>query len=291
MFDQTPLLRFGIIADPQYADLDPDPALNRYFRKSLDRVAEAIDVFNGEELDFVVTLGDIIDRGFESFDDILPLYERSRHPTYFLLGNHDYAVSAQHLPGVVERVGLNGAYYDLAFGQYRLVFLDGSDISVFSAPVGDPRTALAKKRLSALREAGASNAQSWNGSLGDGQLAWLASVLAKADVSGEQVIVFNHYPVFPPNRHNMWDSQRILDTLAKSESFIAYFCGHNHDGDFGLLHGRPFVTAKGMVDTPEHNAFSIVSVFADRIEIEGYGREESRVVSISEPFAAALSSR
>ncbi|WP_075290162.1 metallophosphoesterase [Pararhizobium arenae] len=285
MPDQTPLLRFGIIADPQYADLGPDPALNRYFRKSLDRVAEAIEVFNGEELDFVVTLGDIIDRGFENFDDILPLYEKSRHPTYFLLGNHDYAVSAQHLPAVAGRVGLERGYYDLVIGQYRLVFLDGSDVSVFSAPVNDPRTALAKERLSALKQTGARNAQTWNGSLGDEQLTWLASVLAKADVDGEQVIVFNHYPVFPPNRHNMWDSQRILDTLAKFESFTVYFCGHNHDGDFGLLHGRPFVTVKGMVDTPEHNAFTIVSVFTDRIEIEGYGREESRVVPLGTVLA------
>lgn len=282
---QAPLLRFGIIADPQYADLEADPALNRYFRESLGRIAEAIDTFNGEELDFIVTLGDIIDRGFESFDDILPLYERSRHPAYFLLGNHDYAVSAQHLPDVASRVGLERTYFDLVFGQYRLVFLDGSDVSTFSAPLDDPRTALAKERLSALKTAGASNAQTWNGSLGDEQLAWLTSVLTEADVNGEQVIVFNHYPVFPPNRHIMWDSERILQVLSKSESFAAYFCGHNHDGDFGLYQGRPFVTLKGMVDTPDKNAFSIVSIFADHIDITGFGREESRVIAIESVLA------
>ncbi|KQV43566.1 MULTISPECIES: metallophosphoesterase [unclassified Rhizobium] len=287
----VPLLRFGVIADPQYADLAPDPALNRYFRESLGRLAEAIEVFNGEELDFVVTLGDIIDRGFESFDDILPLYERSRHPAYFLLGNHDFAVSAGHLPDVARRVGLERTYYDLVFGQYRLVFLDGSDVSTFSAPLDDPRTALAKERLSALKAAGADNAQSWNGSLGEDQLSWLTAILAQADVKGEQVIVFNHYPVFPPNRHNMWDSECILEALSTSESFTAYFCGHNHDGDFGLFRGRPFITLKGMVDTPDDNAFSIVSIFTDRIEITGFGREESRVIALTETFSPLVPSR
>ncbi|MDQ0319543.1 putative MPP superfamily phosphohydrolase [Pararhizobium capsulatum DSM 1112] len=129
----APLVRFGIVADPQYADIDADPALNRYFRQSLDKLSEAIDTFNDHELDFIVTLGDIIDRAFENFDDILPLYGRSRHPAFFLLGNHDYAVSAQHLPDVLRRVGMERAYYDLVFGQYRFVFLDGSDVSVFSA--------------------------------------------------------------------------------------------------------------------------------------------------------------
>src|SRR5690349_9094551 len=120
----APLLRFGVIADPQYADLPPDPGHNRYFRESLGRLAEAIDVFNGEELDFVVTLGDIIDRDFESFDTILPLYEHLRHPSYLLLGNHDFAVAAEHLPHVARRAGLERTYFDLVFGQYRLVFLD-----------------------------------------------------------------------------------------------------------------------------------------------------------------------
>ncbi|MDQ0319544.1 hypothetical protein QO002_001682 [Pararhizobium capsulatum DSM 1112] len=152
---------------------------------------------------------------------------------------------------------------------------------------------MAKERLSALKASGAKNAQTWNGSLGDEQLAWLSAQLAEADVNGEQVIVFNHYPVFPPNRHNMWDSERVLDMLSKSESFTAYFCGHNHDGDFGLFAGRPFVTVKGMVDTPDQNAFSIVSIFEDRIEIEGFGRQQSRVLPINEPMVrpAAVSSR
>ncbi|MGO6904967.1 hypothetical protein ACCS96_32855, partial [Rhizobium ruizarguesonis] len=77
----SPLFRFGIIADPQYAAIAPHVAMDRYYANSLAKVAEAIEVFNGEELSFVMTLGDVIDRSFSSFDDILPVYEKLRHET------------------------------------------------------------------------------------------------------------------------------------------------------------------------------------------------------------------
>lgn len=76
----TPLFSFGIVADPQYADADPRPDMGRFYAESPKKLAEAIDVFNREDLAFVVTLGDIIDRGFENFDAILSVYDALRHP-------------------------------------------------------------------------------------------------------------------------------------------------------------------------------------------------------------------
>ena len=55
-----PLVRFGAIADPQYAPAAPRGT--RYYANSLWKLSEAIEKLNGENLDFVVTLGDIIDR-------------------------------------------------------------------------------------------------------------------------------------------------------------------------------------------------------------------------------------
>ncbi len=48
-------LRFGVIADPQYAPVAPQGT--RYFGNSLWKLAEAIEALNAEPLDFVVTLG------------------------------------------------------------------------------------------------------------------------------------------------------------------------------------------------------------------------------------------
>ena len=276
----SPILRFGIVADPQYADIPPHVAMNRHYARSLAKLADAIAVFNTMDLDFVMTLGDIIDRDWTSFDDILPVYETLRHKALFLLGNHDFAIAPEHLGRVAARLGMPGRYYDFAIGTWRFVVLDGSDVATFSAPADDPRTALAAERLGGLVAEGAINAQSWNGSLSEAQFAWLTGVMEKAQADGEAVVVLGHYPVFPPNSHNMWDSGRIIDLLTGFSCFRGYFCGHNHEGNFGEVDGRPFVTFKGMVDTPDENTFAIVNVFHGRIEIEGFGREESRVMRI-----------
>lgn len=284
---ETPILRFGIIADPQYADIAPHEAMNRHYARSLVKLADAITVFNAADLDFVMTLGDIIDRGWESFDDILPVYDALRHKALFLLGNHDFAVAPEHLGHVAERLGMPARYYDFAIGNWRFAVLDGNDVSTFSAAADDPRTALAHERLGVLMAQGAINAQTWNGSLSDEQFAWLKQVMEKAEADGEAVLVLGHFPVFPANSHNMWDSERITGLLTGFSCFRGYFCGHNHEGNFGEVDGRPFVTFKGMVDTADENTFAIVTVFDDRIEIEGFGREESRVLSFGVLSAAS----
>lgn len=280
-FPDVPLFRFGVVADPQYADLPPNSGFNRYYAESLAKLSEAITEFNAADLAFVVTLGDIIDGIWESFDAILPLYEKLRHPRYFLLGNHDFAVAPDRLASVFARVGMRDPYYDFAVADHRFVMLDGNEVSLFASPENDPRRALAEKRLEALRSEGAINAHPWNASLGDVQFLWLRAVLKKARAAGERVIVMGHYPVYPPNEHNMWDAQRIVDLLVEHDNAVAYFCGHNHAGNFGTKGNTHFVNFKGMVDTPDQNTFAIVGVYPDRLEIEGFGREESRILPLA----------
>lgn len=276
---QTPVLRLGIIADPQYADLDPDLTLDRHFRQSLGRLEEAIDVFNGRDLDAVVTLGDLIDRDWASFDPALAVYRRLRHKALFLPGNHDFAVAPEHLGNVHRRLGMPAHYHDLLLAGHRLVILDGSEVSLFAVPNGHPRHEQAKARLKALTAAGAVNAQRWNGGLGEAQFAWLAGVLEQAREDGEPVVVLCHYPIAPGNAHDLWDAPRLLDMLADEPNVRAWLSGHNHAGNTVTLNGTHYVTFRGMVDTPDRNAFAIVSLYADRLEIEGFGREDSRVLS------------
>jgi hypothetical protein len=76
----------------------------------------------------------------------------------------------------------------------------------------------------------------------------------------------------------MWDAPRILDLLGSHSAVAAWFNGHNHEGNYGTLGTTHFVNFKGMVDTPDQNTFAIADVFADRIEIRGFGREEDRVL-------------
>ncbi|WFU02807.1 metallophosphoesterase [Rhizobium sp. CB3171] len=276
----APLFRFGVVADPQYAALEPNLALDRYPAKSLAKLKEAIAEFNRHDLAFVVTLGDIIDGRWESFDAVLPVYQTLRHARHFLLGNHDFAVAPEHLTEVAARVGMPSAYYDFAHGGYRFIVLDGNEISLFASPEGDPRRAEAKLLMKALHEAGAPNSQRWNAAISDTQHAWLTAKLLKAKAAGEKVVIMNHYPIFPENSHNALDSDRMLALLAEHDHVVAYLSGHNHEGNFGFVDGTYFINFKGMVDTEDSNAYAIVSVYEDRLEIEGFGREENRVLAL-----------
>lgn len=276
----APLFRFGVIADPQYADLEPNLTLNRYPANSLAKLREAIGEFNRHDLAFVVTLGDIIDREWKSFDAVLPVYETLRHRKHFLLGNHDFVVASEHLRSVPTRVGMPSAYYDFGLSGYRFIALDGNEISVFAPPEGDPRRQEAKELMKALENAGAPNGQRWNAAMGRAQYDWLAAKLGQAKVSGEKVIVMNHYPVFPDNAHNALDSDRILALLAEHDHVVAYLNGHNHAGNFGVSDGTYFVNFMGMVDTIDSTAYAIVSVYPDRLEITGFGRETDRTLPL-----------
>ncbi|RWY70971.1 phosphatase [Rhizobium leguminosarum] len=272
------LFRFGIIADPQYAAIAPHIAMDRYYANSLAKVAAAIEVFNGEQLSFVMTLGDVIDRRFSSFDDILPVYETLRHEALFLLGNHDFSVSAGHLSEVAARLGMPSPYYSFVRHGWRFVVLDGNEVSIFAPPEGHPHRALAAEMLAELQAKGARNAHRWNAALSDEQFAWLGDEIAKAAAAGEKVIVM--YPVHPPSEHGMWDSERTVALLASSSNVVAYLNGHDHVGNYGMAGACHFLNFKGVVDTEMENAFAIVEVYASRIEIRGFGREVSRTLSI-----------
>lgn len=276
---RTPL-RFGIVADPQYADADPHLGMQRYYRNSLAKLRQAVDDFNAEDLAFVITLGDLIDRHRESYDAILSVYATLRHPHVVLLGNHDFDVGADSLKAVPGIVGLARAHYDFAAAGIRFVALDGNDVSLFAPPPGDPRWQIAADRLDRLKAKGAPNANPWNGSLGDEQFAWLGRTFDDARANGERVVVLNHYPIFPENPLNMWDSARITDLLAGHPHVIAYFCGHNHAGNYAEAGGIHFVNFHGMVDTPSDNAYAIVEIAGDRLEIRGFGRESSRSLQL-----------
>ncbi|MGV1758297.1 metallophosphoesterase [Rhizobium sp. A22-96] len=272
----APLFRFGVIADPQYADLEPNLALNRYPANSLAKLRDAIEEFNRHDLAFVVTLGDIIDREWKSFDGILPVYEALRHPKHFLLGNHDFAIAPQHLKVVPPRVGMPSAYYDFSHAGYRFIALDGNEISVFAPPEDDPRRDEAKALMKALENSGAPNGQRWNAAIGSAQYDWLVEKLHEAKAAGEKVVVMNHYPIFPEDGHNALDSDRLLALLVQHDHVVAYLNGHNHAGNFGAVDGTYFINFKGMVDTETSSAYAIVSVYEDRLDISGFGRETSR---------------
>lgn len=280
MAQDGPLFRFGVVADPQYSPVPPNLTLQRYYSNSLWKLSSAITEFNKEDLAFVVTLGDIIDRGYESYAHVLPLYDQLRHPRFFLLGNHDYSVAGDYLGSVLRTAGMQESYYDFTGGGWRFVVLDGNDVSLFSTPVGSEHRRLAAEKIDGMKKAGAANAQVYNGTLSEAQFIWLEATLAKAEAAGERTVVLGHYPIFPANEANLWDDERLVKVLTARANVVAYFNGHNHKGNYGEVGGKHFLNFCGMVDTPDTTAWSVVEVFADRLVIRGNGREPNRTLKI-----------
>lgn len=277
----APLFKFGVVADPQYAAAVPNLALHRYYSNTLWKLSEAVAAFNKEDLAFVVTLGDIIDRNWESYQAVLPIYDDLKADRFFILGNHDYAVAPEYLNSVTRTVGMKAAHYDFAGGGYRFIVLDENEMAAFAHPVGSDARKAGEARLAALAARKAVNAQPWNGAISDAQFAWLEATLARAQANGEKTIVMGHYPIYPANQEdNLLDDARLVETLGKFPNVVAYLCGHHHAGNYGELSGKHFVNFCGMVDTPDTTAFSVVEVYRDRLEVRGTGRELTRTLKI-----------
>lgn len=280
MVQDIPLVRFGVIADPQYADAEPWLDADRFYRNSIAKLRDAIHRLNGEDLAFVVTLGDLIDRDWESFAPVLEVYRDLRHESLLLPGNHDFAVAPQYLGEIHQRLGMPAPWHDFLRGGIRFVVVDGSEISLFSAPKGDPRRIRAEQTLRELEASGAINAKPWNGAMSEEQHLWLEAVLERAKTAVERVVVMGHYPLYPENPLNQWDCRRLVELFQRSGNVIAYLNGHNHEGNLGRYGGTWYVNFKGMVDTETENTFATVALHPNRIEISGYGREESRTLPL-----------
>lgn len=274
--------RFGVIADPQFAPVPNTYGVKtRYYSNSVWKLNEAIAHLNSEDLEFVITLGDLVDRYWESFQNVLPLYDELKHKKFFLLGNHDFTTPNHSLQTLVRTVSMPAPYYDFVRHGYRFIVLDGSEISLFALPDGDPRRALAERRLAELKASGAKNAQSYNGSLSDTQFEWLRRKVQEAVAADQKIIIMNHYPVYPEHETNAWDSERLIQLVTETPNIVAYFNGHNHAGNYGEKGGKHFLTFRGMVETPTDTAYAIVEVLPDRLEVKGFGLQESRTLNLT----------
>ncbi len=268
-----PKLSFGAIADCQYC---PGPNRgSRHYAASVAKLKECVDDLNERDLEFVVHLGDLIDRGYASFDVVLPLYQSLRMPAYHVLGNHDFEVADKWKAKVTERLGMESKYYDFALKGWRFLALDGNDVSFHAYP----KNSLEYSAADSYYRENKISTPKWNGAIGKEQLHWMRKVLQKAEREGEKVIILCHFPVFPVDPHNLWNADEVVSLLEEFSCVKAYLNGHNHKGEYGIRNGIHYLTLKGMVET-ERNAYSIIRVTEKEMQLEGHGRENDRVMRI-----------
>ena len=272
---QKPLLKVGLVADPQYAD--KPMAGSRHYKESIWKLEQAIDTFNYEKVDFVQSLGDIIDDGWSNFDSILPIYNKLSPDieSYHLLGNHDFSIDSIHMRGLLDRLSMSNYYYSYSKKGWRFIVLDATDYAYFSNPLHNRDV----KKIDSYYETtkGESNKQIWNSAIGEEQQRWLKEELAIANKMNQKVIVFSHLPIMPEsNAHNLWNDFEIVNIIEQSSNVAAFINGHNHAGEYEFNNGIHYITLVGMVETMV-SSYGILEVYKDRLVLTGYGNQESMV--------------
>uniref|UniRef100_A0A8C6JNB7 Calcineurin-like phosphoesterase domain-containing protein n=1 Tax=Melopsittacus undulatus TaxID=13146 RepID=A0A8C6JNB7_MELUD len=218
-----PLFCFGVIADIQYADAEDGYDFlgrrRRYYRHSLNLLRAAVEAWATEKppLAFVLQLGDSIDglnarsgQSERALEQVLAALGRLPVPVHHAWGNHElYNFSRARL----VHTGLNSrscgaaagppasdcqAYHFSPAAQFRVVVLDGYDLSTLGREPGNPRY---QESLQLLRKknpndnlndpTGLEEPQfvEFNGGFSQAQLDWFNEVLKFSDENQEKVIV------------------------------------------------------------------------------------------------------
>jgi manganese-dependent ADP-ribose/CDP-alcohol diphosphatase len=273
---QKPLFSFGIITDVHHCDYEPEGS--RFYNKSLSKLRDALNTLKEDSVDFLVNLGDIIDRDFASYEPVLEAMNSSGLKTYHCLGNHDFSVEPKYKRRLPLPMPDKSGYYSFIHGGFRFIVLNGNEMSIY-ASTNKAVISKAEKYIEELKAEGLINALDWNGGIGAKQLEWLNSQLVEATAKNEKVFIFCHFPTFPENIHNLLNYREVNAILGNYHNIITWFAGHNHMGNYGNFNMTHFVTLKGMVETENTNAWSVVEVYRNKIWIKGSGRERSQILA------------
>ena len=268
-----PLVRFGVVTDLHYADIDPNGA--RTYRESDDKLAECVQVMNAKGVSFLVELGDFKDqdktpdesRTLFYLQRIESVFAGFKGPRYHVIGNHDTdSLSKAQYLAAAPNTGIvpNATRYAFASGGVRFVVLDAShrgDGSDYDHGNFD-----------------------WSDSNIDGpQLDWLAKTLA---ASVEPAIVFVHQQLDGSGAYYVKNAAQVREVLEKSGKVIAVLQGHRHEGGFSTINGIPYFTFRGLIEGAGawNSAYSIVDVMPDlSVRVLGYRNAESREFRASAP--------
>jgi len=275
-YQQDKLFSFGIIADVQYADADKSG--KRDYRNSIYKLEKCLDEFNQHDLAFTISLGDLIDRDYASFDKPLSILERSKAPVHHVIGNHEFSVDDKYKSQVRKRLNNTRGYFHLNEGNFNFIMLDGSDVSIFAHKNNSKAYAQALLKFKELKEQGLNNATTWNGGIGKRQIQWLTRRLEKAERTNRKVVLFCHWPLLPENGTQLWNNREILDHINSYACVVAWISGHHHEGGYHQVGNIHHLTIKGMVEAQSETSCGIMEVYPDKLILNGLGDQPDQVI-------------
>lgn len=209
--------------------------------------------------------------------------------TFINHSNTDVLKAGNSIKDIEEK---HGYYYSFVYHGYRVIALDSYDLSTIARPGATVMYVKAMSflksinRNSDLNEPPCNNANivAWNGGLSNTQLSWLHNELAVATTNKEKVIILSHISIHPRAAHKtalLWNHKEVLAMINAFDCVVACFTGHDHDGGYyhDTVNNIHHVTFEGAIERPaDTNAYGVVNVYEDRLEIEGYGVVKNRVL-------------
>jgi hypothetical protein len=154
---RTQRVRFGMLADPHYADSDARGT--RFYRESVAKVRECVDCMNAEQVEFLIELGDFKDQDeppveadtLRYLETIEAELQRFSGPAYHVLGNHDMdSISKPQFLAAIDNPGVaaDASYYAFDRGGLHNVVLDASFRADGATPTSRRRSSTGWRRTS-----------------------------------------------------------------------------------------------------------------------------------------------
>jgi len=120
MKDSSREISFGVVADCQYAPVDNDDSA-RHYRRSMDKLRVAVDTFTEHDVDFIVHLGDFVDRSLSHVAAVEAIADTAAAPFWHLLGNHDLDAAGGDLAAAMNALAMDRPYYSRTLGRHRFI--------------------------------------------------------------------------------------------------------------------------------------------------------------------------
>ncbi|XP_071129620.1 manganese-dependent ADP-ribose/CDP-alcohol diphosphatase-like [Mytilus edulis] len=293
------LLRFGLVADLQYANIDDaynwNKTKKRYYRSAIDLLGKAMKDWKQNDAKFILQLGDLVD-GFckrteepiDCLNRILDIFDQEQWPVLNVVGNHElYNFEKDTLYKsrlFKNQPASNRAYYTFSpYQGLKVCVLNTYEISVLGELEGTASYDVAHSFLTERNPNKDKNDPSglesvdrrfvrFNGAVSKEQLEWLSKELILATKQKENVLVVGHNPIYLPATDSAclcWNYSEILDILSEN-SVVCYISGHDHDGGYSVdQSGIHHITMPGAIEHPD--SYAVGYLLEDSLVIHGRG--------------------
>jgi len=261
--DKIRTVRFGILTDSHFADRDH--LGSRYYRDSLKKLSECVDLMNEQKVDFLIELGDFKDQGnppdgaetLRFLDLIEKEFSLFRGRRFHVLGNHDHdSISKGEFLERITNTGFTkaAAYYSFNVNSVHFIVLD-ANYSTGGIPYNRGKF-------------------DWTDAyVPERQLSWLRKDLIMNNLP---TVVFLHHRLDASGENSIYgpgNAAEIRKILEDSGKVIIVFQGHEHEGALSRINKITYYTLKGMVEGsgPENNSYALAEIGRDlSVTIKGY---------------------